>query len=109
MSLMKKTRVASGLRQCSRTVPAREVNLLPRQRLTVDGLSEQQELVSSEACHERPEGVHYSIWICPIRPYDHLEGLSPNNDQGALGQILCLTGKSIVIGGLAVPESSPVI
>lgn len=34
MSLMKKTQVASGLRQCSRTVPVREVNLLPQQRLT---------------------------------------------------------------------------
>ena len=32
MCLMKKTQVASGLRQCSRTVPVREVNLLPQQR-----------------------------------------------------------------------------
>ena len=29
---MKETMVASGLRQCSRAVPVREVNLLPQQR-----------------------------------------------------------------------------
>lgn len=49
----------------------REVNLLPQQRLTVDGLSEQQELVSSLARHERSEGVRYShmdLSHPPVRP-----------------------------------------
>lgn len=68
MSLIKETQAARGLRQGSRTVPAREVNLLPRQRLTIDGLSEQQELVSSEARHERPEGDPYSHMGLPHPP-----------------------------------------
>ena len=71
MSLMKEIRTGSGVRQCSRMVPVREVNLLPQQRLTVDGLSEQQELVSSLARHERSEGVHYShmdLSHPPVRP-----------------------------------------
>lgn len=32
MSLMKETQAGSGFRQCSRTVPVRELNLLPQQR-----------------------------------------------------------------------------
>lgn len=32
MSLMKETQTGSGLRQCSRTVPVRDLNLLPQQR-----------------------------------------------------------------------------
>lgn len=32
MSLTKETQTESGFRQCSRTVPVREVNLLPQQR-----------------------------------------------------------------------------
>lgn len=32
MSLMEETQAGSGLRQCSRTVPVREVNLLPQER-----------------------------------------------------------------------------
>ena len=71
MSLTKETQTVSGFWQCSRTVPVREVDLLPQQRLTVDGLSEQQELVSSVARHERSEGVHYShmdLSHPPVRP-----------------------------------------
>lgn len=48
----------------------------------VDGLSEQHELVGGQVRHESPEVVRSTIWICPIRPNAHPEGLSPNKDQG---------------------------
>lgn len=47
-----------------------------------DGFSEQQELVGGQAHHDRPKGVRSSLWICPIRPNAHPEGLSPNKDPG---------------------------
>lgn len=48
----------------------------------VDGFSVQQELVGVEACHERPKGFAFPIWICPIRLNARPEGLSPNKDPG---------------------------
>lgn len=72
----------------------------------VDGFSVQQELVGGEACHERPEGVclsHMDLSHPPERPPG---GIVTKQRSGlALGQILCLTGKSIAFGGLPVPES----
>ena len=148
--------MASGLRQCSRTVPVREVNLLPQQRQRhlgtpaavdpslqasraatraprvgpvglgglgeradadllaaaplVDGFSEQQELVCGEARHERPEGVRSSHMDLPHPSERPPGGIVAKQRSGwALGQILRLAGKSIAFGGLAAPESSPVI
>lgn len=146
--------MATGLRQCSRTVPVREVNLLPQQRQRhlgiptavgpvppgaagaaprvgpvglgglgeradtdllaaaplVDGFSEQQELDCGEARHERPEGVrssHMDLSHPPERPPGGI--VAKQRSRWALGQTLCLAGKSIAFGGLAAPESSPVI
>ena len=76
----------------------------------VDGFSEQQELVGGEARHERPEGVrssHMDLSHPPERPPGGI--VAKQRSGWALGQILCLAGKSIAFGGLAVPESSPVI
>lgn len=76
----------------------------------VDGFSVQQELVGGEACHERPEGVclsHMDLSHPPERPPG---GIVAKQRSGlALGQIHCLARKDIVFGGLAVPDSSPVI
>lgn len=76
----------------------------------VDGFSAQQELVGGEACHERPEGdclSHMDLSHPPERPPG---GIVAKQRSGlALGQIHCLARKDIVFGGLAVPDSSPVI
>ena len=48
-----------------------------------NGLSEWQELVASVSRHEPPpKGFALPIWICPIRPNAHPEGLPPNKDPG---------------------------
>ena len=76
----------------------------------VDGFSAQQELVGGEARHERPEGVrssHMDLSHPPERPPG---GIVAKQRSGlALGQIHCLARKDIAFGGLAVPDSSPVI
>lgn len=75
----------------------------------VDGLSEQQELVGGEDRHKLPEGVlssHIDLSHAPDPP----EGfVTKHRFVWALGQILCLAGKSMAFGGLSVPELSPVI
>lgn len=76
----------------------------------VDGLSEQQELVGGQARHERSEGVrssHIDLSHPPERPPGGI--VAKQRSGWALGQILCLAGKSMAFGGLAAPESSPVI
>ena len=108
MSLMKVTQTGSTFRQCSRMALVREGSLPPTS--LVDGFSVQQELVGVEACHERPEGVclsHMDLSHPPERPPG---GIVAKQRSGlALGQIHCLARKDIVFGGLAVPDSSPVI
>lgn len=75
----------------------------------VDGLSEQQELVGGEDRHKLPEGVLSSHIDLPHAP-DPPEGfVTIHRFVWALGQILCLAGKSMAFGGLSVPELSPVI
>ena len=76
----------------------------------VDGHSEQQELVGGQARNELPEGVrssHMDLSHPPERPPGGI--VAKQRSGWALGQILCLAGKSIAFGGLAAPESSPVI
>ena len=76
----------------------------------VDCLSEQQELVGGQARHERSEGVrssHMDLSHPPERPPGGI--VAKQRSGWALGQILCLAGKSVAFGGLAAPESSPVI
>lgn len=76
----------------------------------VDGLSEQRELVGGQARHERSEGVrssHIDLSHPPERPPGGI--VAKQRFGWALGQILCLAGKSMAFGGLAAPESSPVI
>lgn len=76
----------------------------------VDGFSVQQELVGGEARHERPEGVclsHMDLSHPPERPPGGI--VAKQRSGRALGQILCLAGKSIAFGELTVPEPSPVI
>lgn len=71
----------------------------------VDGLSEQQELVGSEARHERPEGVrsfHMDLSHPPERPPGGI--VAKQRSGWALGQILCLVGKSIAFGDTAPPN-----
>lgn len=76
----------------------------------VDGFSVQQELVGGEARHERPEGVCLSHVDLPHRPERPPGGIVAKQRSGlALGQIHCLARKDIAFGGLAVPDSSPVI
>ena len=76
----------------------------------VYGFPEQQELLGGEARHERPEGVHSSHMDLSHPPERPPGGIVAKQRSGrALGQILCLAGKSIAFGGLPVPESSPVI
>ena len=129
MSLMKETQARSGFLQCSRTVPVRELNLLPQQRQRHLGtpaavdlflqapsaphsghpgsgqyaaaatasvptptslrqcLSPTASLNSRNSSAVRPatsalKGFALSIWIFPIRPSAHPEGLSPNKDPG---------------------------
>lgn len=48
----------------------------------VDGFSEQQELVGGEAAMSALKWFALPIWICPIRPNAHPEGLSPKKDPG---------------------------
>lgn len=76
----------------------------------VDSFSVQQEPVGAQALHECPEGIcssHMDLSHPPERP---LGGIVAKQRSGrALGQILCLARKDIAFGGLAVPESSPVI
>lgn len=75
----------------------------------VDGLSEQQELVGGEDRHKLPEGVRSSHIDLPLAP-DPPEGfVTKHRFVWALGQIICLAGKSMAFGGLSVPELSPVI
>lgn len=73
----------------------------------INGFSEQQELVGGQARHERPEGIrssHIDLSHPPERPPG---GIGAKQRSGwALGQILCLAGKSMAFGGLAAPESS---
>ena len=75
----------------------------------VDGLSEQQELVGGEDRHKLPEGVlssHIDLSHAPDPP----EGfVAKHRFVWALGQILCLAGKSMAFEVLSVPELSPVI
>ena len=76
----------------------------------VNGFSEQQELVGGQARHERREGVrssHIGLSHPPERPPGGI--VAKQRSGWALGQILCLAGKSIAFGDPAVPESSPVI
>ena len=77
----------------------------------VDGFSERQELVGGKARNERPEGVrssHMDLSHPPERPPGGI--VAKQRSGWALGQILCLAGKSAVFrGGLRLPESSPVI
>ena len=76
----------------------------------VYGFPEQQELLGGEARHERPEGVHSSHMDLSHPPERPPGGIVAKQRSGrALGQILCLAGKSIAFGDLPVPESSPVI
>ena len=48
----------------------------------VDGLSEQQELVGVRLATSALKGLALPIWICPVCPNAHPEGLSPNKDPG---------------------------
>lgn len=76
----------------------------------VDGFSVQQDLVGSQARHEHPEGIsssHIDLSHPPERPPGGI--VAKQRSGWALGQILCLARKDIAFGGLAVPESSPVI
>ncbi len=76
----------------------------------VDDFSVQQELVGGEARHERPEGVclsHMDLSHPPERPPGGI--VAKQRSGRALGQIPCLARKDITFGGLAVPDSSPVI
>lgn len=76
----------------------------------VYGFPERQELLGGEARHERPEGVrssHMDLSHPPERPPGGI--VAKQRSGRALGQILCLVGKSMAFGDLPVPESSPVI
>lgn len=76
----------------------------------VDSLSEQQEFVGGQAHHEPPEGVrssHMELSHPPERPPGGF--VAKQRSGWALGQILCLAGKSMAFGDPPVPESSPVI
>lgn len=76
----------------------------------VYGFPERQELLGGEARHERPEGVrssHMDLSHPPERPPGGI--VAKQRSGRALGQILCLAGKSMAFGDLPVPESSPVI
>ena len=76
----------------------------------VDGFSEQQELLGGEARHERPEAVrssHMDLSHPPERPPGGI--VAKQRSRWALGQILCLAGKSVAFEDSAPPESSPVI
>lgn len=76
----------------------------------VDGFSVQQDLVGSQARHEHPEGICSSHIDLSHPPESPPGGIVAKQRSGwALGQILCLARKDIAFGGLAVPESSPVI
>ena len=72
----------------------------------VYGFPERQELLGGEARHERPEGVrssHMDLSHPPERPPGGI--VAKQRSGRALGQILCLAGKSIAFGDLPVPES----
>lgn len=94
-----------GFRQCSRTVPVGEVNLLPQERQRHSGTpaAVDPSLQAPAAPHagypgtaslsrrsssavrpatSAPKGFALPISICPIRPSAHPEGLSPNKDSG---------------------------
>lgn len=76
----------------------------------VNGFSEQQELVGGQTRHERREGVrssHIDLSHPPERPPGGI--VAKQRSGWAFGQILCLAGKSMAFGDLAVPESLPVI
>lgn len=78
--------------------------------LEITQSSEQQELVNGQARHECPEGIrssHIDLSHPPERPPGGI--VAKQISEWALGQILCLAGKSIAFGDLAAPESSPVI
>lgn len=74
----------------------------------VDVFSEHQEVVGGQARHERPKGVRASHMDLP-HPSERPPGgiVAKQKTRWALGQILCLAGKSIAFGDLAVPESTP--
>lgn len=74
----------------------------------VDGFSEQQELVGGEVRHKRPEGVrssHMDLSHPPERPSGGI--VAKQRSGWALGQILCLAGKSMAFGGPAPPNHHP--
>lgn len=48
----------------------------------VDGFSEQQDSSAVRRTTSAIKGFALPIWICPIRPSAHPEGLSPNKDLG---------------------------
>lgn len=74
----------------------------------VDGFPEQQELVGGQARHERPEGIRSSHMDLPHPPERPHGGIVAKQRFGwALGQILCLAGRSIAFEDLSVPESPP--
>lgn len=76
----------------------------------VYGFPERQELLDGEARHERPEGVrssHMDLSHPPERPPGGI--VAKQRSRLALRQIHCLARKDIAFGGLAVPDSSPVI
>ena len=75
-----------------------------------DVFSEQQELVGGHAHHDHPKGSRSSHMDLPHPPERPPGGIVAKQRSGwALGQILCLAGKSMVFGDLAAPESSAVI
>ena len=71
----------------------------------VNGFSEQQELVGGQTRHERPEGVRSSHMDLSHPPERPPRGIVAKQRSGwALGQILCLSRKSVAFGDLALPE-----
>ena len=76
----------------------------------VYGFPEQQELLGGEARHERPEGVHSSHMDLSHPPERPPGGIVAKQRSGrALGQILCLAGKSIAFGDLPVPGTVKIL
>ena len=64
----------------------------------------------SEARHERPKEILSSHMDLPHPPERPSEGIVAKQRYGwELGQIHCLAGTGMTFGGIAVPESSPVI
>ena len=71
-----------GLRRFSRAVPVREVNLLPQRRISSTTSQSNRDSSAVRPATSALKGFALPIWICPIRPNAHLEGLSSNKDPG---------------------------